>query len=91
MGERIDLTIRVYLRIVAFLYIFQIIPLSIGYFFYPPVTGEGLGEIIFALYVEMPFFEDRALGDLTFLPYIFWSFWIITFLRWITTGKHFYQ
>ena len=91
MGERIDLTIRVYLRIVAFLYIFQIIPLSIGLYFAGLEPGTTFWGVIYSMYIEVIIFETKGLGDLTFLPYIFWSFWIITFLRWITTGKHFYQ
>ena len=57
-------------------------------------------------YFNMPLFEGATfsipspIGDFYILdlyfeysivPYIFWSFWVITFIRWIITGKHFWQ
>ena len=70
---------------------FQIIPLTIAFYFASVEPSTTYWDVIFGMYIEVMFFETKELGDWIYLPYIYWSFWIITFLRWITTGKHFWQ
>ena len=99
MGERIDYAVKWYLRIVIGSYLLMFIPMTIVLL---DETPEYLLLHLKDWYLVMPFFSGGFVFDKSYLffihyfnsspiPYIFWSFWIITFLRWITTGKHFWQ
>ena len=99
MKEKIDFTTKWYLRIVAGIYVLMFIPMFIKYLMYG-FQMEWLIKDFKEWYLMMPLFDPPL--DITsfyyidfllwlFFPIIFWSFWIITFLRFAITGKHFYQ
>ena len=108
MEERIDYTVKWYLRIVAGTYLLMFIPITLevlirAYNSALPFTLSWLTEPLYEWYFLMPFF--RGLLDISpfrtqwiyidfeysFIPYIFWSFWLGTLIRWNLTGKHFWQ
>ena len=98
MLERIDYAVKWHLRIVIGSYLLFFIPMTIISL---DETPEYLLLSLKDWYLVMPFFSGGIRLDISNeifshyfntspIPYIFWSFWIITFLRWITTGKLFY-
>ncbi len=101
MEERIDYTVKWYLRIVAGTYILMFIPLVLQAVIYGYTSY--IAEELYEWYLMMPFFDGSLdLGtnstgwitinfEYSFVPYIFWSFWLGTLIRWNITGKHFYQ
>ena len=111
MEERIDYTVKWYLRIVAGTYLLMFIPITLhtlGSLFAYPGAYENYQiawyfEHLYEWYLTMPFFEGRlyfspfrttyieVYFNESLIPYIFWSFWLGTLIRWNITGKHFYQ
>ena len=95
MSERLDLLTKLYLRLVA------VIWLSFVPFLYLISFLFGTDNISFNVFLNslfewvilLPFGFDKNIPK-DFVPLIqffFWSFWILTITRWVITGKHFYQ
>ena len=103
MEERLKLISGWYLRTVAFIYVFMFIPISFWHLSQNSYWVDYTWDLRL-WYFKLPLF-DRVAGywfemaeqdyfyliPIGLIPYLFWSFWIITLLRWITTGKHFWQ
>tara|TARA_B100002019_G_scaffold277695_1_gene277752 strand:+ start:186 stop:473 length:288 start_codon:yes stop_codon:yes gene_type:complete len=95
MSERLDLFIKYYLRFVA------VVWASFVPFLYLISYLSGTENISFIVFLNslfewailLPFGFEQNIPE-SFVPLIrffFWSFWVVTFSRWIITGRHFYQ
>ena len=95
MSERLDLLIKYYLRFVA------VVWASFVPFLYLISYLSGTENISFIVFLNslfewailLPFGFEQNIPE-SFVPLIrffFWSFWVVTFSRWIITGRHFYQ
>jgi len=94
MIERIDFLVKWFLRIIAGIYLLM---LALIITITPFIQGleETLLNTMIWVFI-MPFdIGARMNGGTENLPafwtYGFWTFWVVTLTRWITTGKHFWQ
>ena len=94
MLERIDILVKWFLRIIVGIYLLMLaLIITIT-----PFT-QGLEATLFNTMIWvfiMPFGLDvrmySGIENLSaFWTYGFWTFWVVTVTRWITTGKHFWQ
>ena len=95
MSERLDLLTKYYLRSTAAIWT-GFVP-----FLYLISYMSGAENISFIVFLNsffewvilLPFGFEHSIPE-DFVPLIrffFWSFWVLTILRWVLTGRHFYQ
>ena len=94
MLERIDILVKWFLRIIVGIYLLM---LALIITITPFTRGleETLLNIMIWVFI-MPFNIGATMNGASenlpvFWTFGFWTFWVVTVTRWITTGKHFYQ
>ena len=95
MLERFDYLIKWYLRLIV---IFWLSFIPFLYLFNIFAGMENLDYLIildafYEMYILLPFGYDQTFPAFPakFLRFFFWSFWGITIVRWVISGRHFYQ
>ncbi len=94
MSERLDLLTKYYLRFIAVIWL-SFVPFLylISYMTGADISLDVFLGSLFEWVILLPFGFDKTIPEAFVSPirFFFWSFWVLTVLRWVLTGRHFYQ